>query len=219
MKRLYLIYFFIIVSVCSAQNINWNTDNKDQVKFVSANLGYDYGLITQLGYHHLIHFHKPILVNVEYSMPMGNNLIDDFKFRFSGQTEVFNYQHFASFIKISGIFKRHETDLVRIAGIGTEIFGIVGYYKPKWHIATEFGIDKSILSHHKHSKIFEEYHVELKDGWYNSFGGYYRYGIQGSKSIGEKFDITFSIGATNAFGNDEDALIAKYFQIGSNIKL
>lgn len=104
--------------------------------------------------------------------------------------------------------------MVRISSFGSEFSVITGYFKPTWHIAAEFGFDKSITSNLKHSDIMKDNYPNIQDGWYIPSGGNYFYGIQASKSIGRSYDISLRLGAINAQGKDENALLPNYAQIG-----
>ena len=46
----------------NAQNINWASIDKNQQHIVYANLGYDFGMTTQLGYANHLNSSKPILL-------------------------------------------------------------------------------------------------------------------------------------------------------------
>jgi hypothetical protein len=95
---------------------------------------------------------------------------------------------------------------------------LAGYYKPTWHAAGEFGFDKSITSHLKHSDIMRTNYPEIRDGWYIPSGGHYYYGIQAGKSLGEYLDLSLRLGATNAQDDDENAVLPYYLQLGLGIK-
>jgi hypothetical protein len=62
------------------------------------------------------------------------------------------------------------------------------------------------------------YYPAIKDGWYVPSGGNYYYGIQGSKTIGESFDLSLRLGATNAQDDDEDAVLPFYLQLGFGVR-
>ena len=200
--------------ICNAQNINWRSLNDEQPNLAYLNFGYDFGLTAHLGYARSIQTFRPILLSADYSFPMGKQLLDDFKIRYGGQIEIVELNNFSASARIFGNFKRRETELVRIIGFGAELSALVGYYKPKWHIAAEFGFDKSITTHLKHSDIMRDNYGKINDGWYLPSGGHYFYGIQASKTLSRSLEISMKMGLTNAQGNDEDALLPYYFQLG-----
>ncbi len=210
------ILFIATIKVSYAQNINWRSLDEDNQNLIYLNVGYDFGVTTQIGYARTLNSFKPILLSIDYSFPMGENLIDDFKVRFGGQIEIFEKNGFSASAKIYGNFRRYESELVRIASFGSELSILAGYYKTTWHIAGEFGFDKSITSHLKNSDIMRDNYPDIKDGWYIPSGGNFFYGIQGSKKIGKTLDISLRAGLTNAQGKHEDAILPYYIQIGLN---
>ncbi|MDR1632534.1 MAG: hypothetical protein LBR97_06610 [Dysgonamonadaceae bacterium] len=178
------------------------------------NIGYDFGVTSQIGYSYFTKIKKPVWFTFDYSFPMGKTLFDDFKFRFGGQIEVAEYKNFIASLKLFGNYKRHETELVRITNFGIETSVLVGYYKPTWLLATELGFIKPFASNLKHSDIMKDNYPAIQNGWYASSGGYYFYGIQAGKSITKSFDISFRIGYTKANADNKDAILPYYAQIG-----
>lgn len=219
MKNLIVtIVALMCINTLNAQNINWlsTTDNN---RMIYLNFGYDFGLTTQLGYAHKLKSTRPIVLSADYSLPMGKNLVDDFKTRAGCQIAIYNMGDFMLAAKAFAIFRRHETNFLRIASFGTEISGVLGYYKPKWHLAFEYGFDKSIASHLKHPEIMKENYAAISDGWFTPSGGQFFYGIQGSKAIKEKLELSLRMGATNAQFDDRNALLPYYAQLGLLYKI
>lgn len=213
MKYTLLLFIAMTFQVSIAQNINWNS-NKSNQQSIYLNFGYDFGMTTQIGFAHQIKARKPILLSADYSTPKGKDLIDDFKIRIGGQVSLFEKGNIGLSAKAYGIFRRHETKLVRMANFGTELGAILGYYKSTWHIAGELGIDKSIITHLKHSKTLEEAYPSITDGWFIPSGGHFYYGVQIGKTLSNQFEISLRIGSTDAQFDDENALLPKYAQVG-----
>lgn len=221
MKNIITITTIIMAMALSsqAQNINWRTVDSLDKNIVSLGLGYDYGVTTQLGYYRSIKAFKPILLGGDFSFPSGKNLMDDHKVRIGGQIEIFDYKGFSVSGKIFGNFRRHESELVRMASFGSELSLVSGYYKPTWHIGVEVGFDKAIATHLKHSDIVREtFYADIQDGWYVATAGNWFYGFQASKTIGKSMGITARFGLTNAEGKDKDAMLPYYAQLGLNKK-
>ena len=65
-------------------------------------------------------------------------------------------------------------------------------------------------NNNNHSNFLQD----IKDGWYIPCGGNYFFGVQGSKTITQSFEISTRIGGTNAQGKHENALLPYYAQIG-----
>lgn len=216
----YLIRLLLCVSINSsyAQNINWSALNENQNNIVYLNFGYDFGVTTQVGYGYKAETFRPILFSADYSFPMGESLVDDFKVRLGGQISIYEYKNLIFSSKVFCVFRGHQTELVRMASLGSETSAIIGYYKPKWHIAGEFGYDKSSITHLKHSDTMKENFDSISDGWYSPSGGHFFYGIQGSKTIGKSIEISLRVGGINAQFKDKNPLLPFYTQLELNYK-
>ena len=220
MKRL-LTVLTIVLAMAEAgysQNINWRSLREDQPNVVQLNVGYDFGVTSQVSYARTFDLVRPALLGVDFSFPMGSNLLDDFKVRLGGQVEVVEFHGFSATIKISSVFRRYQTELVRIVSFGSDFAVLAGYYTPTWSVGGEFGFDKSITSQIKNSEIMRAYFPGIKDDWYLPTGGHYYYGIQGGKTLGESIDLSLRLGATNAQFNDENAVLPLYLQLGMGMR-
>jgi hypothetical protein len=220
MKK-YMVVMAIVMTVAEvslSQGINWRSLHDDQRNVIQLNFGYDYGVTTQFGYSRAFTIVKPVLVGIDYSFPMGDELLDDFKVRIGGQVEIVQIGGFSATARIMGSFRRYQNQLVRIASFGSDFAILAGYSEPTWSVTGEFGFDKSITSYVKHSDVMRTAFPAVKDGWYIPTGGHYYYGVQAGKTIGETYDVTLRLGATNAQDNDEDAMIAYYIQVGVGMR-
>jgi hypothetical protein len=201
-----------------SQNINWRSLRDDQSNVVQLNAGYDFGATVQLGYSRSFMIGRPVLVGLDYSVPMGSDLLDDFKVRLGGEVEIVQIDGFSATLKISSIFRRYQNELVRIESFGSDFGLLAGYYVPTWFVAGEFGFDKSITSHLTHSDIMRAMFPAIKDGWYIPSGGHYYYGIQAGKTVGESFELSLRVGGTDAQAHDENAVVPLYLQLGLGMK-
>lgn len=217
----FLLPLFVLLNICTlqAQQMNWNWADTERPHHLHLNLGYDFGLSTQLGYNYLLSTKLPVLLTADYAFPMGKKVVDDFKVRVGGQIEVFSHQNFSASVKLFGTLKRHETELVRMVNLGTETSVLAGYYHPKWHVAGEIGFMKPMVSNVKHGEVMRENHPDIQDGWYAAPGGHLFYGIQAGKSLSQTLDLSLRIGATKAPGDHKDAVIARYAQLGLIVAL
>jgi hypothetical protein len=201
-----------------AQTINWRSLRDDHRDLIHLSAGYDYGATAQLGYSRSIDFVRPVILGLDYSFPMGRDLFDDFKVRLGGQMEVMAIGGFSASVKIASVFRRQETALVRIASFGSDFAILTGFYQRTWFVAGEFGFDKAITSHLKHSDVMRASFPGIRDGWYVPTGGNFYYGIEGGGTIGGIFDLTMRIGATQAQAHDENAVIPLYLQVGVGMR-
>lgn len=216
MKKIITIITITVIASGSllAQNINWRSLSHDQRHIAYVNFGYDYSMTAQFGYGYKLGKNNPVLLSADYSFPMGNNLFDDHKVRIGGQIEAFSWKNFSLTARVMMVYRRYANEMVRIVNFGSEFSAIAGYYKRNWYIAGEFGFDKSVISHLRHSETIIDYYPEITDGWYMPSGGNYFYGITGGVTIFNDFDLNARVGLTNAQKNDEDPAIPYYLQIG-----
>ncbi|HXF99439.1 MAG TPA: hypothetical protein VNL69_01580 [Bacteroidota bacterium] len=209
---------FALAEPGTSQTINWRSLEENQRNIIQLNFGYDYGMTAQACYGHMFTFIRPVVVGVDFSLPMGEHLVDDFKIKIGAQFEVVEMGGFSATLRISSIFRRYENALVRIVSFGSDLGLVAGYYRPTWHAAGEFGFDKSIVSHLKHSDIMRGYFPQIRDGWYIPSGGHFYYGIQAGKTLGQSMHLTLRIGATNVQDGDEQEVIPYYLQLGLGMR-
>jgi len=214
MKYLIAIFTLLSFQFSYAQSINWSSLNHDQKSITYLNFGYDFGITSQIGNAHKLNIDRPILLTADFSFPMGKSLIDDFKFRIGGQMAILKKNNFIFSAKLYGSLRRHETNLVRMVSFGSELAGLVGYYKSSWHLAGEFGFDKSIITHLEHDEEMRKNFPGIVDGWFLPSGGHFYFGLQGSKTLGDRFELSMRVGATKAQFRDEDAILPYYAQLG-----
>ncbi len=201
-----------------SQNINWRSLDEHQRNIVQLNLGYEYGATSQLGYSRGFTILRPVVVGLDFSVPMGSDLLDDFKVRIGGQVEVVDVEGFSVTVKITSNFRRYQTHLVRIVSFGADLGVLAGYYTSSWYAAGEFGFDKAITAHLRHSDIMKANFPGIKDAWYVPTGGNYYFGIQGGATLGDNFDVTLRLGRTKAQKHDEDAVLPYYAQLGFGVR-
>lgn len=201
-----------------SQSVNWRALDDQRTDVVQVNIGYDYAATAQVGYARLFDAFRPVLVGVDLSLPMGKDLVDDFKIRLGGQIEIVEAGGFSATIRLASLFRRYESDFVRIVSFGSDFGLLAGYYDAGWFAAGEFGFDKSIISNLKHAGVLKEYFPGIRDGWYIPTGGHYYYGIQAGKTLGELLDLSLRLGATTAQASDENAVLPYYLQLGVGVR-
>lgn len=203
----------------NGQTVNWNTiENTNHI--INVGVSWDYSLSYSAGYGYKFNTKFPILVNGNFSIPFGHNLLDDFKIKIGGQILILDNSNFKTSISLNGIYRRYENPLVRLQNFGSELIGTFGYYKPKWFIAGEIGFDKAIVTHFKHSQSFNDNIYEnVKDGWYEpATGGNFLYGFQTGISF-ESTDLILTVGKVITQDFRSTPLIPFYLTLGFNYKL
>lgn len=218
---LLLNFLFLFVNKNYAQTINWANLKSEQKHIVNLNVGgWDYAFVFGVGYGYKINTKLPIILNAEYSFPSGKDLIDDFKTKIGGKIHIYQINNFQFSANIYGVFRRYENPLVRLVNFGSDVTGIVGYYKSEWFVAGEVGFDKAIVTHFKHSEVFKNtIYSGVKDGWYEpATGGNFYYGLQAGSSF-KQIDLTFKIGKVITQDFKTTPLIPYYAQLGFNYKI
>lgn len=217
MKTIIIIAVSLLaISTTQSQNINWkNFQHAGNV--VNVNTGLDYGLNWGVGYGYHVKFKLPVFVNTEFSAPFGNEVFDDYKIKVGGQIQPIGLGNFLFTARVYGIIRHYQSDLVRMMNYGSELSAVVGYYKPKWYLAGEFGFDKAITTHIRNSSAMRSQFPEVRNGWFIPTGGNYLYGLQAGYSL-SRFDVTLRGGKTIAQGFKTSALFPFYLQLGVNVK-
>lgn len=215
MKKLFILLYFAIPHLSSAQYFNSTPQVDEHKNLVYFNFGYDFGVTTQLGYGRQVTIlRRSTLLNVDASIAMGKDLTDDFKVRYGGQMQLATVGHFAASVRIYSITRGHHTSLVRMTSFGTELSALVGYYKPQWYFITEFGFDKAIATHVKNGDTMIADYPLIQDGWYMATGGSYFFGLTIGKSVSKKLDCALRFGGVNAQGSDKNPVLPYYIQAG-----
>lgn len=203
----------------NAQALNWKALDSTKHLF-NAEFGLDYGTSIGVGYSYRLNTEMPILLNTNVSIPFGDKIVDDFKVELGMQINILNSSNFIGAISIEAIYRKYQTDFIRLQNFGSDIKGTFGYYKPIWFVATEFGFDKAIVTHFKHSQKFrDEIYQDVRDGWYQpSTGGNFYYGISSGYSF-KKSDVTLNIGKIITQDFKTSPLIPFYLSLGYNFKI
>lgn len=203
----------------NAQLLNWTT--LDSTKHIlNTNFGLDYSVSYGVGYGYKLNTKLPIVLNATFSMPAGENVFDDFKTKIGGQVCLLNKSSFVGSISIFGIYRKYQTQLVRLQNFGSDIKGSFGYYKTRWFTAAEVGFDKAIVTHFKHTPKFrDEIYADVVDGWYEpTTGGNFYFGLQAGYSFG-KAGLTLNLGKVVSQDFKTSPLLPFYLNLGINYKI
>lgn len=199
MKNL-IIYFamallFMTSVNLSAQTINPANLQPEKPHVVNAVVNVEHGAGFGIGYGYMTKVWKiPVIAGIDFSIPGGENLADDFKARIGCNILWVDYHNFRFSTKIYGVFRRYDNEFVRILNFGSDMTGTIGYYRPRWFLAADFRFDKAIVDHFKHKDFYREQYSGVVDGWYEpAAGGNFFYGLTAGSSIGN-FDIFISGG-------------------------
>ena len=160
-----------------------------------------------------------MIANVEFSTPSGENLLDDLKAKVGVQINWVEVNHFQFSTKVHGVFRRYENNFVRAVDFGSEIAGVLGYYRKGWFAAGEVGFDKAIITHFKHTPSYRDQFPGVSDGWFGpATGGNFYYGAQAGVSINSQ-DLFVRAGKLLTQDFKTTPRVPYYAQIGYSIKM
>lgn len=217
MKQLNLFILIIVLTLwfhpSFGQNINWKNLQPSEKHIVNVEAGFDNASVIGFGYGYHLKTRLPVVLGLDYSMPFGDKTFDDLKTKIGAQANLIHSRSFFTTIKADGVIRRYQNDLVRMINFGSEFSATAGVYKAKWFAAGEFGFDKAITTHLKHSELAKEYSPGLQSGWYIPDGGNFIYGVQAGYSF-QRNDLYVKIGKTIAQDLKNTAMVPYYFQLG-----
>ena len=121
---------------------------------MNASFGLDHSVSYGVGYGYKLNTERPIVLNANFSLPAGENPFDDLKTKIGGQICLVNKSNFVGSISILGIYRKYQTQLVRLQNFGSDIKGTFGFYKLSWYTSAEIGFDKAIVTHFKHTQKY-----------------------------------------------------------------
>ncbi len=195
-----------------SQEINWRNTDSSSSHFVSINFGADYSSYYGLSYGYKIkNKFAPIVIGNDFNVSFGKQLTDDWKSRTTIQTELWHNKHFSWSLKTGFIVKRFESEIARLVNLGADITTIFGFSKPKGGIGLVIHYDRSSSTHIK-NKLLKEYYPEIKDGWYKTSGGNFKFGIRGNYSI-KKWNTYLNIGKTYGQNFKDNPTLPFYLDI------
>ncbi|WP_281634182.1 hypothetical protein [Flavobacterium luteolum] len=223
MKAIIALIIFLISLLTShisqAQAINWKSLQENQKYILNVNAGWDYSFVYGLSYGYHLKTKIPIILESSISLASGEVIFDDFKTKIGGQMNVYQIENFRFNVLLHGIYRLYGNPLVTLQNFGADASTTIGYYKQKWFIAGEFGFDKAIVTHFKHSDIYKDVYPNVKNGWYEpTTGGNFNFGVQGGYSF-NRSDITLRAGKVMNEDFKSTPLIPFYVQLGYNYKL
>ncbi|HCN47950.1 MAG TPA: hypothetical protein DIT10_02425 [Chryseobacterium sp.] len=217
--RISVLFLMLAAGFLRSQTLNWAALNKKERHILNANIGTEYGVIFGLGYGYKLNTGLfPIITGVEFSVPFGSTLLDDFKVKAGANIRWIKIRDFQFSTRVQGIFRRFENENVVISNFGLDMAGMIGYYRPKWFAGIEAGFDKAIVSHFEHTAHYKEIFPEVKNGWYEpSTGGNFYYGIQGGYSFSNQ-EIYLKLGNIISQDFKTKPQLPFLVQIGYNYK-
>jgi hypothetical protein len=78
--------------------------------------------------------------------------------------------------------------------IGFEEGLLGGYFAKDWFVAVEANYEKYLLTHMEHTDYYRHIYPDVKDGWYKSMGGKWRFALQGGYTIKNVVEVALRVG-------------------------
>lgn len=217
-KILILISTLFTAYTAYSQTINWASLKAEQHRIATVYAGFDYGFTYGASYSFRLRPQVPLWLNGDFSAPAGEKMLDDFKIKMGGIIRLYTVGNFRFSTSLHGIYRRYENPSVRLQNFGSEVKGIFGYYKKRWFVAGEAGLDKAIVTQFKHSNLFRENFPEVKDGWYQpATGGNFSYGLQVGYSL-QRSDVVLRFGSVINQDFRTKPTLPFYSQVSYNFK-
>lgn len=94
--------------------------------------------------------------------------------------------------------RNFSSEIARLFNIGADVTTNFGYSTSKWGITGSISYDRSLATHIKND-LLKEFYPEIQDGWYNSSGGNFKFGIRVNRSF-KSWNTYMNIG--KSFGQD-----------------
>ncbi|NRB53150.1 MAG: hypothetical protein HRU41_36175 [Saprospiraceae bacterium] len=210
-----LLLAYFAINQLQAQFVHANTFSPESKHTVQLNLGWDYGLVYELGYSYRLNTKVPVRLQAFYSFPSGNTAFDDFKTKVGAQARVLRSGNLQAHLGLYGIYRQFENPLVGLRNFGGEARAMIGYFRPRWFVGGEVGFDKAIATQFKHEDAFRDnIYGDVKDGWYQAgTGGNLYYGIQAGYSF-KKNSVLLSMGEVRTEAINTTPQLPAYFKLG-----
>lgn len=209
--------FIIIATLCTihstvgAQDLNWAQIQKKQRHFVTAKFAADYSTVVGLSYGYRLPGKNPSLLSAELSSPFGGDFLDDWKLHLAYQRRVWHQGNLALGLKPGLLLRAYESNIAQVLNVGLELQAALGYYRPKWFLAAETGVDHTLASKLKQGSLKENY-PGIYEGWIGSTGGNFKFGGHVGYSFGNQL-VSLRLGKVYAQNFRDNPTLPFYFEL------
>jgi hypothetical protein len=209
----YILFILTLVPLQGVtQEINWRSLGSNTTHFGAINMGGDYGSYFGGSYGYVLkRGASSIILGHELTLPFGSDAVDDFKMKTSLQSELWHSETLSFAVKSGLIVRAYESEMAHMYNVGADITFTFGYLKPRWGIEALANYDRSMATHID-NKLLKEYYPGIQDGWYDSSGGNYKFGIRGNRSLGST-TIFLNVGKATGQDFEDDPTLPFYFDL------
>jgi hypothetical protein len=148
---------------------------------VYAAVALDPAIVSTLGYGRVVGvFGHDFQISGDASVVAAGFDWNDARARVGLQTSVLQWRSVHLTGSAAAIVRRTDNVNFRAINFGADLSTTLGVYRPGWFAAGEFGKDKAVITHLKHTDDYRDtLFPDAKDGWYLDAGGTYHYGFTG----------------------------------------
>lgn len=209
-----ILYSLMVAPTVFAQDVPWRAlENKKHI--LSGYIGADYSSYYGLSYGHVLTFMKrPIVLGTEFTIPFGNTLLDDWRWRTSVQAEVVKHDNFSLTIKPAVILRRYESPLAKMYNTGVDLSLLYGYTKPTWGLVALAHYDRSISTHITHRLLKDDY-PSIQDGWYSTPGGNFKFGARVNYTL-KSLSCFLTVGKHYGQNFNDNPTLPFFFELSIN---
>jgi len=217
--KLYIVIVLLItlkIRTTNAQDINWSEVEGGKKHFVTLNVGADHSVFYGIQYGFVLcEKHSPIILDAEFNLPFGDQIMDDWYLRTGLKTKVWSQNSLIWTARASFIIRRYESNTTKFVNLGADLNTLFGYHKNWWGIAAEVNYDRSISTNIESGENVTDFYPEATDGWYKSPGGNFKFGIQASANI-KSINVFLHLG--KVYGQDfmDNPILPAYAKLGIN---
>jgi hypothetical protein len=219
-KHLSLLIVVFTIHSAIGQTYNWGSVTDSTKHIAGVQLGWEYAVIAGVNYSNKLPVKMPVFFQTGFSIPFGNTVVDDFKSNIGLSGQLYTKKKFNAIFALNTIYKRYANELVALNQVGLEIKSLNGFYRSRWFVATEIGLELGLSTHFKHSEIYKQnIYADVQDGWYAPLSaGIMNFGVQGGYTVRQS-DLIFRIGYFKSITSSVNALIPYYVTLGYNLKI
>ena len=214
MKTQLIVFIAALGLACNTvagQDLHWGQLQKDQQHFIAAKFGADYATILGVAYGYRLAKTQPAFISAEFSAPFGTNILEDWKLRLAYQRRVWQGGDLALSLKPGMIVRTYASNIAKILNVGLELNTSLGYYRPKWFLAVEAGVDHTLASKLKQGSLKENY-PGIYEGWIGSTGGNFKFGANVGHSLGKQL-VSLRLGKVYARNFRDNPTLPFYFEL------
>jgi hypothetical protein len=189
MKRIYNITLGILLSLIVARDASaqWNVARFErQRNTVYTTFGMDPALVTTLGYGRIVEvLGHDFQLSGDVGIATAKVDTRDIRAQLGVQTSLVHWRALQLTGSATGITRGTDNAIYRGINFGADVTAAFGVYRNRWFAAGEFGKDKAVITHVKHTDWYRtNFYTDAKDGWYLDAGGTFHYGATAGVAIG-----------------------------------